>query len=245
MVACGDTVYAGTSAGRLLRLQGGSFTQDVAGGIAATGTVGALHCAGAGTLRVGSRGGLVTRRTASGWVDDHYAPTLRGVHFLRSTGAGFTSAFVAGVSRGPSIWGTATNNVLFIARNHPWLAGAGGIYRWNGSGTSAPFTGAIDSPLALSGSSSAFALATGAAGAVWLWNGSIWAPRASIPGASMQALNRLIVLSPTVAYAANDCISGQDGGAWRWNGSTWTDAGITAAGFPACVRALSGTGYPA
>ncbi len=307
MAACGDQVFAGTDAGRVLRLQGGTFVEHVAGGIAATGRVGALHCDPGGTLRVGSQSGLVTRGAPGGWVDEHYAPTLRGVHvrsttqavivgddglvmqwngatwtrlrrsgfaeqlngvwsandgsvyaignsrtlpngsttgaqFVRSTGTGFTSTFIAGATTGPSIWGTATNNVLFIVRNHPWIAAAGGIHRWNGSSTSVPFTGAIDSPLAVSGSSSVFALATGAAGKVWLWNGTVWAPHAPIVGAADQALNKLVVFSPTAAFVGNDCIAGQDGGAWRWNGSVWTDAGITAAGFPACVRALFGTG---
>jgi hypothetical protein len=307
MAACGEAVYAGTDAGRVLRLQGAAFVEHVAGGIAATGPVGALHCDTNGTLRVGSRSGLVTRRSGSGWVDEHYAPTLRGVHlrsptqgvlvgddglvlqwngtaltrtrrsgsseqlngvwmapdgsvfavgnsftspdggpagahFLRSTGGGFSSAHVVGTSTGTSIWGTATDNVLFIARSHPWIAASGGIHRWNGTSTSVPLMGTMDSPLMVSGSSAAFAIATGADGAVWRWDGGVWSPDAPIPGASGRSVNKLVVFSGTSAFAGSDCIAGQSGGAWRWNGSTWTDAGITAAGYPPCVRALFGTG---
>lgn len=164
-----------------------------------------------------------------------------GAHLLRSNGDNWVSDHVPEHLFATSIWGSAANNVFAVVRSHPWLESAGRILRWDGASWVVTYNENA-SPFAVHGVSGTDILATGVDGRVWRWNGTTWNDAASISNAQGRVVNRLFMLSSTLAYAGNNCVAGEPGGAWRWNGTAWASAGIVEAGFGACLHALFGTG---
>jgi hypothetical protein len=86
---CGASRYALSNRGRVFDVQASALVPLSADGEAAAGGSFGLNsalskpqidCAPDGTLRVASAFGLLTRRTNSGWVDEHYAPAIDVVH---------------------------------------------------------------------------------------------------------------------------------------------------------------------
>jgi hypothetical protein len=81
---CGANRYAVSTNARVYQIQGNTLvpiSQDGEAGIRhGFGQAPRISCAADGTLRVASGYRLLSRRTASGWVDEHFGPDFNAVH---------------------------------------------------------------------------------------------------------------------------------------------------------------------
>lgn len=242
LVACRDTIWGGTSHGRVVRVDGATLVTVSHDGSAATGATGAMACGDDGTLRVGSRFGLVTRRAGATWVDEHFAPQLRAVHVVAAdravavgdgevvlewTGAqwvrrrrGTTTGAFGGVYAAPD------GSIVAVGRSAPLpsnLPGPAQLLRFtSGAGWAAMTTPGFTEATAVWGSGAADVHAIvrtnaflAGAGRILRWTGTAW----DIVLDDADGPIAVHGSGPGLALA-----TGYAGRVWRWDGASWTSA---------------------
>jgi uncharacterized protein YjdB len=236
---CGANRFAVATNARVYQIQGTTLVPITQDGEAGTrqgfGEGPRISCANDGTLRMASGFRLLTRRTANGWVDEHYGPDFNAVHLAsrdRGVIAGTNVVYDWTPSGARMRWRTGA--IQFIGRA-AWSEPDGSA--WVGGDLSLAGTGERRGlVLFFSGSTVRYDTIPGVNGVMGLWKsgGVMYALGGSpVVGGAGTLLRRVGTTWEVVSTEASSLFSAIDGvsnfalaisnGAMRrFDGTTWT-----------------------
>ena len=236
MTSCGGERYAGTTGGRVYRLDGDTWTVIATYGQAAIASgVVRVHCSPSGVLRAMGNSGSIGRYTGSNWIPEHLGGQTSAVRVLRPDLA-YLAFGTAGIMRWDgAVWrvemsdgvGTVSGQQsltgLTVATDGTAMAvGGGGIKTgvWVRSGNGTwDFTAFTTNTVCFSvwAASSSFALAIGDT-CSWRYDGANWLVQ-SAPLGGTRRWNAIDGFSPTFAFAAGSELN--QSSIARWDGTQW------------------------